>query len=248
MNRNAPLLLVFERIAEDVSNDLQVFVELSDEVSIIGHKISNTSQGTLLISGLVFSVRFLDPATFPAEPKHVFCDNSSTKIASVMELNLGENIKGGETIAPIIKALLVLSLRIGNACNATAVYWRPAHIMTGFDYFSETVALYEKDGIFPVLPLVDIERTDEGNLVSHGLSFLSTQELRLVSGGFDISDLTRRMVRVVHDVATNGPIANEITVTGIDPEETLILSPNPSGLEVAIRSSFDLDRKVDASI
>ena len=160
LTQDAPLLLLFDKAIDEVSRQLDAYVDGTNEVSITHNKFGSAASASLLFHGLVFSARVVDPSVDYKQYKRVFCNIDSAKISAVLALDLGDNIKGGETIAPIIKGLIALARRLGQGSGAVAAAWRPAMVLSDFGYFAQAVASYEEDGVFPVLALVDFQLTD----------------------------------------------------------------------------------------
>ena len=232
MTQYAPLLLLFDKPIDEVSQRLDAYVDLTDDIFSGHQKFANSAPLSLLYDGLVFSARFVDLDTDVARYKNILCNINTTKTCCALGIDLGDNIKGGETIAPIIKGLLALARRLGQGSGAIATAWTPALIVSDFGYFAQAVTSYENDGAFPVLALVDFQSRDDDVIVTRGLAFLSTQEVSFVKGDLPLDEVTRRLVRIVHDIATNGPVTVKLEVEGMRAREIIHLIPSISGQEV----------------
>ncbi len=198
----------------------------------MGNHFSGLAPVSLVLNGIVFSVKIQDNIPDIAAYKNVFCNIDYTKIGSSLALDLGDNVKGGETIAPIIKALLAVARILGEASQATYMAWQPAMIVSSFGYFAETVKNYEDGGAFPVLSLVNFDADEDGVMTTKGLAFLSTQELEFSFSNSSLAYMTRRLVRITNDIAINGPIIGKILVQGLDNGEFIELSPTALGTKV----------------
>jgi hypothetical protein len=223
------LLLLYDLSVADVTEQLSTVVLNEKTISIANGQFGALSDVTLLYKGVTFTAKLLEQIDALSTYKPIFCNVGDEHISCALAIDLGDNVKGGETIAPIIKGLLSLARRLGQATGAVAVIWRPARILSGFSYFMESVQQYEEGGVFPVLALVDFDMQTSGNIVTKGLNWFSEQELTFVAPNLSRADAMRRVVRIVHDIATNGPVLSAIEVGGLDVGEVIKLIPNETG-------------------
>jgi hypothetical protein len=230
--QSAPLFLLYESSSDEVARRLERFTENSPDIHFVGNDFSGFATVSLTLDGIVFSLKIQDHISDIATYKNVFCNIDYTKIGSSLSLDLGDNVKGGETIAPIIKGLLALARILGEASQATHMAWRPAMIISSFGYFAETVKNYENGGAFPVLSLINFDVAEDGIMGTSGLAFLSTQELAFSYENSSLADMTRRLVRITNDIAINGPITDKIVVQGLDNDELIELIPTALGTRV----------------
>jgi hypothetical protein len=224
--------LLYESSSDEVARRLERFTENSTLIHFADNDFSGLAPASLILDGIVFSVKILDNTPDISAYKNVFCNIDYTKIGSSLALDLGDNVKGGETIAPIIKGLLALARILGEASQATHMAWQPAMIVSSFGYFAETVKNYEDEGAFPVLSLVNFDADEGGVITTKGLAFLSTQELAFSYGNNSIAYMTRRLVRITNDIAINGPVTDKIIVQGLDNDELIELNPTALGTKV----------------
>jgi hypothetical protein len=238
----APILLMFELEVAALTTGLADYMASSSDMARAYGPFEGAVIGSIVYLGIGFSLEVKGtPPNFHPENR-VFCDSESTRLTSVLSIELGDNVKGGELIAPIIKALLSLSRKIGTAIGATAVYWRPADIISSFAYFDEAVGGYEGGGIFPVLALVHFDLNTAGLISSKGLFFLTEQEIAFTLGRLTPEEAMRRIVSVVHDLATNGPVVAALTLPGLDESEQLYLEPDRSGRVLTIQITSKMDQ------
>ncbi len=236
MSRIAPLSLLLNCSLDDGVERLSAVISFNGDVAIVHGKIGKSCPMLLLFQGITYSAKLVAFEGDLNTHRNIFCNIDKAKIMSVLTLDLGDNVKGGETIPPIVKGLLGLARRIGQAIDTVAVVWNPAHIVSGFSYFSESIDSYEKNGAFPALALVDFNMQMDGEISSKGLSWFSEQELIFFASHLSREEAMRRMVRVVHDIATNGPILSRIEIKGLDLTETMILTPSTDGEIVMMQS------------
>ncbi len=169
--------------------------------------------------------------------KQIFCNVDESSIGSVISIGLGDHLGGGEKVPAIVQAFLVAAAAIGEMTEAFAVMWIPAKTISGFEYFARVVAEYGDGGVFPVLALVNFKKEDDGAIRSTGLDWLSGQELCVAPTGLSEAEMMRRVVRVAHDLAVNGPVTSEIDLDGMDENETVELRPSGDVLGVRILSA-----------
>jgi hypothetical protein len=97
------------------------------------------------------------------------------------------------------------------------------------------------------LAAVDFDyQSDESVLHSAGLSWFSGQEIALQGGGLRGLELARRAVRLIHDIAVNGPVVAHQYVADLDDDFNIELSPptNDDGvLMCQVRSKSDAKGK-----
>jgi hypothetical protein len=241
LNHRAPLLLLFEQPAETISAALSHFVTSNPDIVRSDSMGDRLGIGSVLHQGIAFNLQVVSAIKNFNPQNWVHYDSDPAITASFLAIELGENVKGGEVIAPIIRALLSLSDRLGEALEAKAVYWRAADILSGFDYFSQAVRDYDGGGVFPVLALIHFDRNTAGLVASKGLAFLCEQEIHFALGMMPPEEGMRRVIRVAHDLATNGPITAPLELSGFEASECLTLSPDAAGRMV----SFQITSKMD---
>lgn len=170
--------------------------------------------------------------------KNIFCNVDEKLIGSVISIELGSHLGGGEKVPAIVKAMLTAAAGIGHMTDAFAAMWLPAKTISGFEYFARVVADYDAGGVFPVLALVNFKKEAEGTIRSKGLDWLAGQEL-LVAPSSDLSDseLMRRIVRVSHDLAVGGAIVHDMELAGIEEHERIELAPHKTERALQMRTT-----------
>jgi len=169
--------------------------------------------------------------------KNIFCNVDEKLIGSVISIEFGNHLEGGETVPAIVKGILTAAVEIGQMADAFAVMWLPANTLSGFDYFARVVAEYSSGGVFPVLALVNFKKAADGNIYSTGLDWLAGQELVVAPSHLSDSESMRRAVRVAHDLAVGGSIANSGKLPGLEEDECIILTPQITGRTLEMRTA-----------
>ena len=225
------LTLLMSGSAPDVGSQLQSLLQSDSEISVAhdGLRVGLTTE--IIYRSVSFVVSIGRQNQSLSHLKNIFCNLEPALIQCGVDISLAEHVAGGERVPAIIQALLGVSQKLGTSLNAVAAVWHPAHVVSGFGYFSEVVSDYLVGGAFPVLALVNFKASDDGMITSTGLALLSGQELQVADCGMEQREMMRRVVRVVHDVAVNGPIREAVKLDGIEPDEILELQPlRESGL------------------
>lgn len=167
--------------------------------------------------------------------KNIFCNIDEKSIGSVISLELGNHLEGGEKVSAIVKGLLNAAAMIGQMTNAFAVMWVPANTLSGFDYFARVVDEYSRGGVFPVLALVNFKKESDGSIRSSGLEWLAGQELVVAASHLSDSELMRRIVRVAHDLAVGGSMTNSLDLPGLEDDERIMLAPQIAQRIISMR-------------
>jgi hypothetical protein len=229
--QSALLTLLLNDTMADTEAALESILETAEDISLSQTGFISGSAIEVVYCGVGFQLTIR--ATSPDMPglKKIFCHLDPSSVGSVIDLRLGDHVAGGERVPAIIQALLGVAQKLGTSIGAVGVVWHAANILSGFPYFSEVVADYVDGGVFPALALVNFKGGDDGTITSVGLALLSGQELQVCPGELDQREIMRRVVRVVHDIATNGPVRDTLQLVGLEPGEIVDLEPLPeSGL------------------
>lgn len=195
------------------------------EVAFGDGSTSAVSSGTLIYHGMAFQYDVKPMSTLAAE-HFIFCNLEMSALQSAVHLRLGDAVASGGTVPAVTLAMLQLGAVLGEALNASAVQWHPAAIVSGFEYFSESVAQYASGGAFPALLCVGFDVTRPDVVHTHGLKYLSGQELVFDHPGITRHDAMRYVVRLVHDIATQGAVGAPLEVGGMTAGETVRLIPD----------------------
>lgn len=224
-----PLQLLFDIPLLGLLRKFDEMLEAANDLFVDEPRGSSSQSFALRKDGLTFVVSVSDIVPSLSGYRPLFLTNDLTKAVSVISVELGANIAGGEKVPPIAKALLALGTDWSTQLSAIATLWNPAKLVSDPGFFAESVTGYTNGGAFPSLVTVDMEYSeDDGQLSSEGLSWFAGQEIALSGEGLDRRELTRRAVRIVHDLATNGPVLSDQTVPDIDNDKVVELTPNES--------------------
>lgn len=230
METSPPLLLLFDVSQSEVRGKFDALVADDRDMSVDPLGQAEKSKTTILFDGLTFLCDWSVDQPNVASSKKIFSTIGDDMFRGAMGLALHPHIGQGFRIPEIAKAFLALGASLAKQLGATGVFWRPAALQTGPDYFVEVVDSYVSGGVFPVLPIVDFEfEDDEGGLRSNGLDLFCGQEFEIQSDQMERQELIRRAIRLAHDLATNGAVEDEQDVPDIDPDNVIHLTPNNSG-------------------
>ncbi|NCP17816.1 MAG: hypothetical protein GW855_01495 [Erythrobacter sp.] len=148
---------------------------------------------SLLSSGLMFDVVGLAPG--PAAPIPEMGEAPEMRGAilpsrtDAISLRLGPHIAAGKRNLAILREWFALAQKIGDTFGAIGLCWVPGLVSLEPDDLARQLSAWDLRGEVPVSLLASFRRTLDGALQSHGLSYLTGQELRiepqLMRGGED---------------------------------------------------------------
>jgi hypothetical protein len=223
--KSAPLTLLLSGSASEAETKLRSLLETDSEISLAHAGAGNGTSFEIVFRGVTFQLAITSTVPELGGLKKIFCNLDPALVGCAVDLILGNHVAGGEQVPAIIQAMLGVARKLGSSLGAKGTIWHPADIVSGFPYFSEAVADYVEGGAFPALVLVNFTGGDDGVITSHGLALLSGQELQVGATDMDQSEMMRRVVRVVHDIATNGPVRSAVKLAGIERDEIIELKP-----------------------
>lgn len=230
--KSGPLTLLMGDDPVEVLARLRPLLEADTEFTLPHTGAQHASSFEIVYRGVSLQLAIGAPIEGMAGLKNIFCNLDPASIRSGIDIGLGDHVAGGERVPAILQGLLGLAQILGSSLGAVAVMWHPAQIVSGFGYFSETVSDYLAGGAFPVLAMVNFKGEADETINSRGLSFLAGQELQIVARGMEQSEMMRRVVRVVHDIATNGPVLEAVKLGGVEPGEVIELQPEAGLLKM----------------
>jgi len=201
------------------------------------------SSGTLIYHGMAFQYD-VKPLSALAADHFIFCNLKTSTLQTAVHLRLGGAVASGRAVPAVTLAMLQLANMLGAALKADAVQWHPAAIISGFDYFSESVTQYAGGGAFPALLCVGFDVTQSGLVRTRGLRWLSGQELVFQHPQMPRHDAMRYVVRLVHDLATQGAINAPLEVRGLNVDETVRLTPDAESRVLFARLTEDRERRI----
>jgi hypothetical protein len=182
------------------------------------------ASGQIIFSGVSFNYEIARFDHVPAGPR-IFCSADLGDVRSAIHLDLGPAISGGARVPAIVAVLLRLGVTLGSLLPAKAILWSPASVVSGFEYYAETVGQYIAGAAFPALICVAFDTSVPFTVQTRGLSWFCGQELVFQHAPLTTGDAMRYVVRLVHDLATRGAVEGEIDVAGMHDGETIRLMP-----------------------
>jgi hypothetical protein len=190
-----------------------------------GSNIASVS-GSLLFSGVSFSYA-LQACPAPAARHHIFCNADLSDIQSAVHIDLGAAVASGRTVPAIVQAMLELGDVLGRNLDIKAVFWSPAAVVSGYDYFAEAVAQYAEGAAFPALLCVGFDMSTNAIVQTTGLAWLCDQELTFAHGQLPAHEAMRYVVRLVHDLTTQGAYDRALELPGLHADEVVVVTPSP---------------------
>lgn len=243
----APLQLLFRRPLSAVSELLQSMASNNLAMSPDFGRDRSVNSNVMQYGSLGFDVALTETVPSFSGFKAVFFDPQLSEMQCLLSVSLGSHLEGGERTAPVAQAFLAFGAMLAANLSADAVVWNPARLISEPAFYIDAVERYAAGGVFPVLVYVDLDyQNDETLLLSRGLSWFSGQEIALEGNGLRGQELTRRAVRLIHDMAVNGPVAAQQNVPDMDAACLIELNPakGPDNvLRCHIRSRSDAKGK-----
>lgn len=233
----APLSLLFDADHKELRELFKstAFVELG--ICFGDGSNPESANGTIIYDGVAFDYA-LDAKRPPTTDHKIFCDSDLGNVRSVISLNLGEAVASGQHVPAVIKTLMLLGESLGTQLNAKAAFWQPASVISGFRYYAETVRQYHDGAAFPCLVSIAFDTSSDEFIRTHGLAWLSGQELFFERDKLSVNEAMRYVVRLVHDIATNGIVQNAIEVPGMNDAERLIMTPDAEQNTLFVRREY----------
>lgn len=190
-----------------------------------GSNIASVS-GSLLFSGVSFSYA-LQACPAPAATHHIFCNADLSDIQSAVHIDLGPAVASGRVVPAIVQFMLELGDVLGRNLGIKAVFWSPAVVVSGYDYYAEAVAQYAEGAVFPALLCVSFDTSTIGIVQTTGLAWLCDQELTFTHPKLPAHEAMRYVVRLVHDLATQGAYDHALELPGLYVDEVVVVTPSP---------------------
>lgn len=240
----APLLLYFDADIDEVERALRLLLTESATFNEDGCSQHSRNEISVLFEGITLILRVLPFDDERFECQRIFTNFDFVDARSILSLSLSHHVAGGQRVPPVARALLMAGAQIGRSLRAKAAFWSPADLLSDIDYFAEVVESYSAGGAFPVLPTIHFSFDPQQQLLtSSGLNWFTGQELKIMKEGEPVGqlELMKRAVRLVHDIAVNGPILQQQKVADIQSNNWITLSPNASADVVMVRIASDLD-------
>lgn len=244
MAHTAPLLLIFDSDVDSVEGELRLLLKDCPHFNVDSFDLASGGGITVVFEGISLLLTVSAYSDEGQNCRKIFTNFGFSQAQSILALSFSEHVSGGERVPPVVRALLAAGAQIAQSIKADAVFWSPAFLLSDADYFVEVVGSYVNGGAFPVLSTVDFSFDEQHHLLStSGLKWFCGQELHINDECNQMGqlELMKRAVRLVHDVAVNGPILAEETVDDIDKNNSITLSPNASADIVMAKITSTLD-------
>ena len=193
-----------------------------------------SASGSLLFSGVSFTYA-LQACPAPAATHHIFCNADLSDIQSAVHIDLGPAVASGRIIPAIVQAMLELGDVLGRDLGIKAVFWSPAAVVSGYDYYAEAVAQYAQGAAFPALLCVGFDMSTVDIVQTTGLAWLCDQELSFAHPQLPAHEAMRYVVRLVHDLATQGAYDRALELPGLHADEVVVVTPIPEEGKVNAR-------------
>lgn len=144
-----------------------------------------------------------------------------------MHIDLGPAVASGRTVPAIVQVMLELGEVLGRSLDIRAVLWSPALVVSGYDYYAEAVAQYAQGAAFPALLCVGFDMSRIAIVQTTGLAWLCDQELTFAHPQLPAHEAMRYVVRLVHDLATQGAYDRALELPGLHADEVVVVTPSP---------------------
>jgi hypothetical protein len=221
-----PLHLIFDRSATVIRDRLAAFVASNRALSFDGTPGPESAKIRIVQSGAAFEVTITETLSPFTSYRRVFDDAGIDQMESALAINLGTHLQHGMVVPAIAKAYLQFALTLAIGLDAKRVAANAAGVVSGKDYFVECVSGYCDGGPFPTLALVACDLVENGaSIQTSGVSIFAGQEILLAGNGLDEIEMMRRIIRLVHEIATNGPVLQQEIVGDLDPDAVIRLEP-----------------------
>lgn len=239
MQSDLPLLILADIPQTFSLTDLIVSEQASTVIKLAPSQYQNLDRLRAVISGMTFDLvrqnaEEIEQSLADRHLEHVFCEPPVKQLSGI-GIALTEHITGAKGNETINRALLQLARYVGQSIKASSIIWRPAQLHIGFDYFAGAIEHYIAGGPFPVLVQIAISETPEGDMRTNGLSYFADQEIRISApASYAPNEVVKRLVRIAHDIATNGKIKEKTEADGFIAGEKLFITPDENGQTVNI--------------
>ncbi|MEH6756844.1 MAG: hypothetical protein V7676_04980 [Parasphingorhabdus sp.] len=231
MHSDTPLLIMADIPETYCLHDLILTGQASKIIKLIQPVHQDHDRLHAVIGGMEFiltqhSAEVMHRDFLTEDMQSIFYDRSETALSSI-GISLSDHIKPAQQNATINRAMLQLAKYVGQSVEAASVIWRPAALQIGFNYFVGATDHYVVGGPFPVLAQIAISETSEGNFQTSGLSYFADQEIKIgAPSGYAPNEVVKRLVRVAHEIATNGKINEIMVIEGFVEGEKLSIMPD----------------------
>jgi hypothetical protein len=231
VERQSPLYLLFTWSAGEVIAGVEDLLRSSDRRIAKSLPPASHSDYGLVWNGLQFTFSASDWPVQAGDAQAIFCSKIDESNGASFALNFSDHVAGGNRIPELAKAFLQFAAILTKHLGPARLYWTPANLLVSPDYFVDSVTDYAEGGAFPVLSTIDLAwQQEEDALQTTGLDWFAGQEIRCAQVNADRQNWLRRVVRLVHDIATNGPMIADQNVPDLDESRRVSLVVEDGGL------------------
>jgi len=234
---HAGLSLIFAVGQRPAVEDIERLLATTD-ASFLGARISHRADDRegwveLLASGLTFDLTGLAPAPSSPVPeaRHRFGVDAVLASSPLEAITLvpGQHIAGGNAMMPVVKTMAGLVANLALHLTAKAVCWHPAGTWMDPNYFARVVLNWQSGGAFPALGLTAVDQTEDGSVMSCGLSYFVGQEVQVEAApGETPAETVKLAMRVIDYMVLHGPLRSPRKLEG-PAGETLMAEPSQYG-------------------
>lgn len=240
MTDKFPLIVLSQQELPQLEAMFLELIEKSDAVFLVHQQSKHCIE--LNFSGVRFNCEIFEPKGGYSEFKQIMLNSNLSMASSGIALGFSESVSSPQPILPLVKLLLELACIFAKSLAASAVLWKPAELASGPDFFQDSVQNFVSGGAFPSLSLVRFESTSASLLRTKGLAWFADQEIEFQATHLAENEAVRRMVRIIHDIAENGAITEDVETAGLDDGERVCLTLHPEEKLVRVKSSSEMEQ------
>lgn len=242
VERQSPLYLVFSCDAAKVIAGIDEFLLDSDGAVSRAMPSVSRSDHSLVWNGLQFALCQAEIPEHVVDAQPILCSSMPTASGDVLSLNFADHVTGGNHLPEIAQAFLKFAALLVKHLGPDRVLWTPGNLLVDPAYFAETVGDYAEGGAFPVLATIQlIWSPEKDKLRTKGLEWFSGQEVLCEVDKGSEQDWLRRIVRLVHDIATNGPLTTDQTAPDLDGNRLVVLTLRDESRRVYARIGSEME-------
>ena len=234
-----PLILLSQQELPDLEALFLELIEKSNEVFLVHRHSKHCLE--LNFSGARFDCEIFELEDAYSEFKQIMLNSNLAMARSGLALGFSEFASSPQPILPMVKLLLELASILAKSLRVSAVLWKPAELASGPELFQDSVHSFVSGGAFPSLSLVRFESTKIGVLRTRGLTWFADQEIEFHLNQLAENEAVRRMIRIIHDIAENGAIAEDVETAGLDHGERVFLTLHQEEKLVRVKTTSEME-------
>jgi hypothetical protein len=237
---HSPFSLLFDRPVGFIRKDLASIAH--DDTIVITDSAAAPACETIpiLFEGMSLLLRPNEVALPANTYRPIFHSQSVDRINSALGIEFGPNLVNGLRVPTLAAGYLQLVASLSRKLEACGILSHAAMTIADCHYFAESVDAYVGGGAFPVLATIALVEIEHG-LETRGLVCFAGQEVRFQAGCLSSHELARRLVRIIHDIATNGPVMESQFIADLEGERWLHFDLSENGMLLNVTVHFGLD-------